>query len=225
MKNLIMWALLVALMLSLVACGSGGGNDEASEPATEGTEPIVETTVKVEETTEASETEAERSDLLPYTFKVPRKNIYIDVPNYQEIELGYTKIYILHDIKFVSITMDKRDEVSATTLEEAHNCSTELLLMNIQDNCLLNSVEIDESEIVTVRGVEVMRYTGRAIVATDYFDRTKTRECYTAGFSFIMDGIPCNVATVVMDPTQDADMIEEMTTIIDEMLASLRSEA
>ena len=34
-----------------------------------------------------------------YTYKVPMKDIYIDAPNYQEIEQAYTELFIVHESK------------------------------------------------------------------------------------------------------------------------------
>lgn len=223
MKKMIVSLLLVSILLSLAACGKDPIPTEDQAPP-ESVNQTVETTEKIEEATNETETEEEKSDLLPYSYKVPGRSIVVDVPNYQEIGLGFTRVFILHGIKFVSITADKREEISVTTLEEAHASATDLLLQNIQDYSLINSIEIEDSETSDVNGVEVLRYTGTAVVATDYFDRTKTTDCYTVGYSFIMDGIPCNISAVVMDEAQEADMIKEMNTIVDAMIETLRAE-
>ena len=44
------------------------------------------------------------SSLLSGTYKVPLKNIYVDVPNYQEIEQAFTEFFIVHYSKYVAFT-------------------------------------------------------------------------------------------------------------------------
>lgn len=46
-----------------------------------------------------SQKQDESKELLPYTYNVPLRNIYVDVPNYQEIEEGYTRVFIVHEKK------------------------------------------------------------------------------------------------------------------------------
>ncbi len=54
------------------------------------------------------------SSLLTGTYKVPLQKIYIDVPNYQEIEVRYIELFIIHDSRCVSFTSAFDDKVNTS---------------------------------------------------------------------------------------------------------------
>ena len=108
MKNRVVSLLVVMTMAFLGGCGNQEKTPESTQEQTEQEEAESEETAR-EETQE--ETGGQKSSLLTGTFNVPMEDIYVDTPNYHQINQGFTEVFIVPDVKYVTITAN----VNATT--------------------------------------------------------------------------------------------------------------
>ena len=152
------------------------------------------------------------------TYKVPLRNIYVDVPNYQEIEQCYTELFIIHDSRYVSLT-SAFDDV-ASTPKEAHKVTFKKLIQNMQNyEGGINGINITKDEETTINGIDMYLFEGTINYGTD----TKF-DGYAKGCAFVLDGIPCEIVGSVIDKSQSQALIDEISNIVDEMTQTVRSE-
>ncbi len=145
------------------------------------------------------------------------ENIYVDVPQFQEIEEGLTEVFIERGIKYVAITANWKAE--ASSLEDAHEKCFEKFADNMANyQGGINSISITNSQKKTINGVEMIRFEGKINYGTD----TKM-DGYAVGYTFIMDNIPCEIIGSVIENDQSSAAINEITSIVDAMSLTVRN--
>lgn len=210
MKNKILLSLVCGVLVLGLATGCGNSKNDDKIDTNNPNENKEQVKDNTNNNTDSS--------LLTGTYNVPLKNIYVDVPNYQEIELGYTELFIIHDLKYVSVTADRRS--SANSLLEAHEIAFNKLKANMQNyEGGINSINITKSEEIKVNGIDVYSFEGTINYGTD----TKF-DGYAKGYSFILDGVPCEIIGSVIDKKQDPSTIKEISSVVDAMIKTLRTE-
>ena len=154
---------------------------------------------------------------LPNTFKVPSKEIYADGPNYQEIEQGFTQLYIVHEQKYCAVTSSIFD--TADSLLEAHEISFSLFQQNMANyEGGINSIQIDQEQNLTVNGIDTYYFEGSINYGTD-----NIHDGYAVGYAFIIDGVPCEIVGSVIDDEQSSVTIQEIKDNVDAMMKSVRT--
>ena len=209
-KKILAIILLGCMVLSLVACGNNETLENDKIPTNKETESESEMS---EETDESEECEIE----FYYTHKAPGKNIVIDAPNYQNVELGATELYIIHDSRYVSFTFS--DVEVTNDLKEAHRIAYDRFLQ-MTENYNFGELTITKEEYVTINGVDMYRYEG---TVKEGYEGEKY-DCYALGYSFIMDGVPCTVGGAVIEEAQSEELIKEIHDTVEAMIRTLRSQ-
>ena len=200
MKKTLTILIALTMLLSVSACG----NSESQKP----TDSVISSS-QVPQTEGSSETVAQTSNTkLSGTYKVPLKNIYVDVPNYQEI----------HDSRYVSFTEAKYSEASSP--KEAHKVAFKEMIPNMQNyEGGINGITITKDEETTINGIDMYLFEGTINYGTD----TKF-DGYAKGCAFVLDGVPCEIVGSVIDKSQSQELIDEISEIVDEMTQTVRSE-
>ncbi len=212
MKKLLCLITVIFLLLSMTACGNST-QEENNNPSTDNSQSQ---TSNSEETNNEKDHDSNKITFT-YSYKVPGKNIVIDVPNYQEIEKGFTQLYILHGEKYVAVTAAKNS--TATELSAAHEDAFAKFKENIQNYSYVNSLNVTQDATEKINDIEVYKYEGTMNCGKDTI-----YDAYVIGYSFIMDGVPCTVTGSVINQEQPADMIAEMEATVEAMIKTLRSE-
>lgn len=208
MKKVFIMFLTLGLVMCLASCGNQKSTENGDNSSTSEVSANTPATTSTNDNTTAE---------LLNSYKVPGKNIVVDVPNYQEIEKGFSQIYILHGEQYVAVTADKNTSVA--TLAEAHEVAFNKFKENIQNYSYVNSIKVNEGENKNINGIETYRYEG-----TLNCGRDTVYDAYVVGYSFIMDGTPCTITGSVINQEQSQDQIDEVHTLIETMIESLRSE-
>lgn len=223
---------VLALVITIVVLVLKQGNTTTTTPEA----PTTGTENKVEEKKEENKNTTTNNAVdLSNSYKVPGKKIVINVPNWQEMEKGFTELYILHGLKYVAVTAETTSVV--TTVEEAHTKAFEKFKQNIQNYSYVNSLTVKTSSKETINGIEVYKYEGTLNCALDYSNRDNSYDAYVIGYSFIMDGVPCNITGSVI--AEDGKIyqkngeqvtvnyeeeVSEMKSTVEAMIKTLRSE-
>lgn len=213
MKKIFALILAIILCFSLAACGG-----ETKEPQNENNDTSI-TESKNDETENTEKEEQKNSVDLSLTYKVPMKNVYVDAPNYQEIEEGYTELFIVHESKYVAITSDRKS--TATSVKDAHEIAFNKFKTNMQNyEGGVNSIVIEKEETRQINGIEVYCFEGKINYGKD-----NVYDGYAKGYAFIMDGVPCEIIGSVIDDGQSSALINEISTVVDAMIKTAREEA
>ena len=212
MKKIFALILAIILCFSLAACGG-----ETKEPQNENNDTSI-TESKNDETESTEKEEQKNSVDLSLTYKVPMKNVYVDAPNYQEIEEGYTELFIVHESKYVAITSDRKS--TATSVKDAHEIAFNKFKTNMQNyEGGVNSIVIEKEETKQINGIEVYCFEGKINYGKD-----NVYDGYAKGYAFIMDGVPCEIIGSVIDDGQSSALINEISTVVDAMIKTAREE-
>ena len=210
MKKIISIIMALTMLMLFSACGKTETNTPANDVGTSSSS----------ETTE-SKTDSrspENKNVLTSTYKVPLKNIYVDVPNYQEIEQAFTELFIIHDSRYVSFTGAQMS--TANSSKQAHEEAFKNLITNMQNYAGgINDIKISKDEEVQINGIDVYSFEGTINYGTD----TKF-DGYAKGYSFVLDGVPCEIIVSVIDKSQDKELIKEIEEIVSEMIKTVRTE-
>ena len=206
---------LLGLMIIMCFSACGGNNNPQEDNTNKDSSNIVsEPSSSNAETNDSSSAE---NDQLKGTYKVPMENIYVDVPQYQEIEEGLTEVFVEKGIKYVAITANWKAE--ASSLEDAHEKCFEKFADNMANyQGGVNSISITNSQKKTINGIEMIRFEGKINYGTD----TKM-DGYAVGYTFIMDNIPCEIIGSVIEKNQSSTAIDDITSIVDAMSLTVRS--
>lgn len=235
MKRIII-VLCLVIATTLVACGN---NEETN---VEGNETVIDDTTKnstddAEDNVNVMEKVindfAKKYSNVPTTttgakylfdnvariYQVPAEKIYVNVPdyNYQEIEQGFTKMFVIGRELNVAITSD--DTIKTTTLEQAHKEIFNDYTQNLQNYAKIDELKVKTDETVTINGIEMYKFEGELECHYD----TRRYELYTIGYSFVMDGIPCSIEGTVLNETQPQDMIDNVRDTVNVMAQTVRN--
>lgn len=212
MKNTYKIFISAVLSLSMIGCG---GQETVKSSVKDDTPAVSTQEEDKKEENVANNTTV--SSNLPNTYKVPSKEIYVNGPKYQEIEQGYTELFIVHDKKYCAFSSDRKS--TANSLLEAH----EYAFAKFQKNMMnysggVNSISIENEDYLTVNDIESYYFEG-----TINYGKDNIHDGYAVGYAFIMDGVPCEIIGSVIDDEQSTDTIQEIKDNVDAMMESVRT--
>ena len=212
LTKLLVSLLAVSLVLCLAACNTN--SDDKTEPTDTGSQQQTENTSEPDDT--ANQGDNNEKGLLSGTYKVARKDIYVDIPDFNAIEEGYTQIYLDGSSKYVAFTCHKAE--SAETVEDAHTKAYDCFKSGIDSHHHINDETNLQTSSVTINSIQTMKFEG-----TISAGRNPVYDAYAYGYSFVYDGLPCSIIGVVMDETQPDDEKQLVKQIVDEMMKTVRN--
>lgn len=157
------------------------------------------------------------------THKVPGKNIYVNVPNWDPMELTYkmmTTVYKIQGSRYVSIT-NTEDRVNS--LSEAYQKTFDVFKQNMYRYHPINSISITSNKTEKINNLEVYRFEG-TMNCREPNNTSANYDAYVVGYSFILNDIPCSIIGSVQDVGQEQSMIKEVKATIDAMIKTVRTE-
>lgn len=210
MKKFTVIGLCVFMAVSLAACGKNLENSDKNNTT------VTETNVQDKNNTKKEEA-SQTAVNLTKIYRIPAKKIYVNVPDYQEIESGFTKLYVIGRQINIAITAD--DTIKENALEQAHQAIFKIYVKNMQNYATIDELKIEKDSKVTVNGTEMYKFEGKLACHAE----TGNYELYTIGYSFVMDGIPCSIEGTVLDESQPEDMINQVRDTVNAMAKTVRN--
>ncbi|ROR28695.1 hypothetical protein EDD66_104283 [Mobilisporobacter senegalensis] len=246
MKKLLVIILLFTILST--ACGKEK-NIESKDTANETTQKVEETSLKEEnETTgekiEQEEVKEETSEKIYEPQFIydgepidslenslgSTKAVY-DIPKYQIVEKGLTKLYIRSGKLCIAATRGKKG-ATGMKLEDVF-AVTEKTFSRAMDSNLEGGygyygLDINEQEEVTINGVDCLRFVGEidGRVSEDSEDRFGY---HVRGYAFVKDDTPLTIIGVTLDDGSDGEeyikqYTEEVDHNVDELMKTLRDD-
>ncbi|MBQ7836288.1 MAG: hypothetical protein IJ389_03450 [Clostridia bacterium] len=212
LAKILVLLLTFAFVLSLVACNTN--DDNQTKPTDTGSQQQTDNTSEPDDTT--SQGDNAENNLLSGTYKVARKNIYVDTPNYNMIEEGYTRIFLDGSTKYVTFTCVKSE--TAESLEDAHAKAFDRFKSGVDSHHHINDGDNLQTVNVTVNSVTAIQYEGTVSAGNN-----PVYDAYTYGYSFIFEGLPCAIIGVVHDEDQPEEEKQLLKEIVDEMMKTVRN--
>ena len=210
MKKIKVIGLCIFMAVSMAACGKNLENSDKNNTT------VTETNVQDKNNTKKEEA-SQTAVNLTKIYRIPAKKIYVNVPDYQEIESGFTKLYVIGRQINIAITAD--DTIKENALEQAHQAIFKIYVKNMQNYATIDELKIEKDSKVTVNGTEMYKFEGKLACHAE----TGNYELYTIGYSFVMDGIPCSIEGTVLDESQPEDMINQVRDTVNAMAETVRN--
>lgn len=209
MKRIILISLSLIVAISLVACGSNNENKNI-----ESSEMNIKNTVQNSTTTDNIKTSNVN---LTKIYNVPTYNIYMNVPNYQEIEIARSEFFVIG--RDINIVVTPNWKIQGTTVEQAHKDIFQDYKKNMQNYATIDELKVEKDSKLTINGIEMYKFEGKLACHAE----TGNYELYTIGYSFVMDGIPCSIEGTVLNKSQPQDMIDNVRDTINAMAQTVRN--
>ena len=221
MKKIVKMIMVLFLLCNITGCGDSGNENLSNNDNN-----IVQNDSNQNSSThvDTDNDSVEKNDMLPRTYNVPTKSIYIDIPKWADKILGYTW-YCSKENMFIAVVSQKRSD--ASDLDAAHTDAIEWFHGDAIDEVTSIQLNVSKDSYETINEIDMYQYEGTLLCSKDNFDLNnpeKQREIYAKGYSFIMDGVPCTVIGGVLGDEQAQSDIDEVSEIIDAMIKTLRSE-
>lgn len=218
MRKRIFFIMCMAMVVLLCACEK---KESTSSKVTdiEQEDEISSVNSEIPETSVAEkENKKEKEEtLLTCTYKVPLQEIYIDTPNYNLIEEGYTRIFYQIDEKYIAFTCMFDNQ--ADNVSEAHNIAFQGFIDNIYDHHRVVELEEIKEKTLLINGIETFSFEGTVRCGWDPY-----YSAFIKGYSFVYNGFPCSLVGVVMDKAQTQEEIESVSEMVEAMMESIRNE-
>ncbi len=211
MKSLItkvMASIFAMSLLCLVACNSNA--DTQTEPVTDESKQQSENFSEPESVaTSGSNTE---DSLLTGTYKVAKKDIYVDIPGFNVIESGYTRIYVDGYDTYVTFTCIKED--APADLEGVQAMTLEVFKRNVLAQHQIEEITDIQTIATTINSIDTLRFEGTCNAGYD---------AYICGYSFVYEGLPCAIIGAVRDNQQLDSEKQQVELLVDEMMKTVRN--
>ena len=208
MKRISTLALLVVFMISILLCSCGKNEPSNSNQSNNNS--------LTESTGEPSDSHTSVDDnVLTSTYKVPLKNIYIDVPDYHFISDGYTVIYLEDGVKYFAISYDT--SLSSSNLKKTFETIFSGFKADMGGYHHINELNNVEEQTVSINGIDFLKCKGSINCGEN-----PTYDAYMISYTFALDNTSCTVFGVVMDEAQKEPEISDVNTIVEEMVKTVR---
>ena len=165
-----------------------------------------------------SQNNSSKNNKLVSTQKVPLQKIYIDVPNYNRIEEGYTTIYWNKGVSYITFTCMRDDDIIASTVSEAHKVTFDCFLRSVNDHHFVNKLGNVKEKNIIINGIDTYNYEG--VICAGH---NPIYDAYVYGYAFIYGGFPCAIIGVVSDESQPQSEIVNVKEIVDAMMLTVRN--
>lgn len=216
--NILMTAFLMMAVLVSCAAGETKDNTLSGDDVITGDINVIDNEMSTSgDELSGDETSHKINELLSYTYQFPRYDIFVDVPDYNDIECGYTMIYKDGESKYITFNCFVDDTASGA--KEAFDVSYPKFRNNVKSWYTVNEDSALTTSSVEVNGIETYNVAGT--VNCGLID---IADCYIYGYSFVFEDVPCLIIGVVSDKTQPQEEIDSLTAIVDAMMASVRNE-
>ena len=209
MKKYILISLYFIMAISLFACGSNNENKNI-----ESSEMNIKNTVQNSTTTDNIKTSNVN---LTKIYNVPTYNIYMNVPNYQEIEIARSEFFVI--CRDINIVVTPNWKIQGTTVEQAHKDIFQDYKKNMQNYATIDELKVEKDSKLTINGIEMYKFEGKLACHAE----TGNYELYTIGYSFVMDGIPCSIEGTVLNKSQPEDMINQVRDTVNAIAQTVRN--
>ncbi len=210
MKKIFAFFLVLTVLFGTVSCAKEQESGMNAE---------VKTLSQVTTTLWEKETKHENSEILPYTFRVPLEDIYIDIPAYQQSEKGHTELLAVHGSHYIAIT--EEIETAATNAQEVHEKMFEKFKTNMQMyEGGTNFLNITSEENIKINNIEVYCFEG-----TLNCGYISPKDFYAKGYAFVFEGTAIEIIGCVVDDNQPQSDIDTVENLLEEMVRSVRKEA
>ena len=220
-KKLLLISMIITLLgVSLMACGKEEKTDSTGQEINN--QSVVEENVtdNSNETTEEVEQDSEKTEvILEDTCRGYDGKFYIDVPAWQMVEGAGTYYYKYGNEKLIAVTFGFFD--TATSAVEAKELAFKYCQRALENYVHPNSINITSDEEMTVNEWDVYRFEG--LMNCGWEEETATEE-FAVGYSFVAEEMPCMILGLVRDESQSQELCDEMESIIDAMINTLRTE-
>ena len=218
MKRNLLTMVLLCLSIFLLSCGKNiTVNADEGQVQTNTDDDVSEEISKDEDKQENVEQDSDSVEVELTNTLQTVIDIYVNVPDFQHISLGYTQLYKVGGTKYIAVTTAARS--TAVSAKDAQPIAFESYKTAMDSNLLPNSMNITSDEELTVNDMEVYRFEG-----TLNCGRDTLRDIYAVGYSFVVDEVPCMILGAVGDDAQSQDVIDEVTAIMDAMIYTVRDE-
>lgn len=151
------------------------------------------------------------------TYKVPLKQIYVDIPNFNKIEEGYTRIYWNKGISYITFTCLYDD--SANDINDAHSKLISKFLVNVMDHHHVNELGKVSKKTLVINDISTLNFEGDISAGTN-----PVYNAYIYGYSFVYQGYPTSIIGVVRDEAQPQSEKNNVKQIVDEMMKTVRTQ-
>lgn len=213
MKKVLSILLILALVTSLSACGSGT-KDEPLDTSTQGTSDYVSSETQ-------SNDNQEKTDLAyGQTFKLPGKNIFIDYRDDKRESSGggYSTAFYKDENSLSAFSYDVISEYSGDLDDVIKHLSKNLcseVSVYCKGSIASSDLVITESSSVTIAGYQAIKFVGTI--------NNGVIDCFTYGYSFVINDVPCMVVGIVSEENQQQNLIDEISKEVDTMASTLRT--
>lgn len=204
--------LVAVVMLSILGLVGCGVSDAEGKPE--------ETSVVEDKNVSVDENKDIKFDDLPNTYGVPiDEDMYLDVPNYQEIDRGYCQVYMIHGSKYMCYTMDLSD-TRVKSPEEARDLALTNFVDCIQTSDSVQKVNMDLEEKDTINGIDVIRFEGTCTSGVE----PHCHDDYVYGYIFEYEGTANMISGHVISDDQEDSLKKEVRDMADEMMQTVRDQ-
>lgn len=216
MKRVITLFLALAMCLPLVACGNSDktGYLDPVSPTERGEDAPPQENKGQEP---AGEKEPSTDVDLIYTFKDPSKPVAFDYPNLKVIEEGTSRVF--KNSKYVIVYCRDSGEKELQDIPPALGDKFGYAV-NTHITGSFSSFDIAKTDNMKVNGTDVLAIKG--VIVSAYSDGS-TVDLPMLGYTFIKDGMICELIGVLPDGENDADQAEMEKTVA-AMIQTLRDD-
>lgn len=215
MKKILV-ALLVLAILASGACAPKPNEGKTGESTSAPSNPTAANETAAPATPKADDG---ANELFDAYFRVPLHEIYIDVPSsFKHYNNAMTEIFQDQNFKYLSITND--DGIVFDSDEEAYSEIFEGFCLYTENLNTVLDTDFTIDEKITVNGIEARHYVGSLLCETD----SEPSKQFIAGYTFVFDGVPINIAGVALEESADEALKNEIIELVDTMMKSVRTQ-
>lgn len=201
--------LLIILVITVLMTGCGKKENNETTVKDEG---------KSNATVNNAQNNTQEDELFDAYFRIPLHEIYIDVPSsYKHYNNAMTEIFRDQNTKYLSITNDVG--LAFDSDEEAYSKIFKKFCVHTEKLNTVLDTDFKTDENLTINGIKTRHYVGSISCKADKEPIKK----FITGYSFIMDGVPINIAGVAMGDANNEALNKEITELVDTMMKSVRT--
>lgn len=217
MKRIISLILALTIAFGLVGCNTAPNDDTTENTKDVNASEAVSTTEQSTPDTSESTDDKQNENIL----QVPTKDIYFTYPQDWMLSEGIeTSMVMESDECLVGVCYNWHDTFDGDLVKLISSFSPGFLndaYSYCKGNVSASEIKVENSEDAKVGNYDGIKFSGTVSNKGEW-------DCHVYGYTVNVDGVSLMIIGLVSTKAQDAQMIEEIDKITDQIAASIRTE-